>query len=384
MSWLRGYKGFLALLIIGGFFVAGLIPTYADQLEEFQQQQRKVQNQMEQQKRNLEKKEQEKKTYLGQLEELEVDMAAVQGELKGLEKELRLAEDRVKVTEKELEQKEKDLDERMGVFKERMREVYINGQVSYLEVVFAATDFSDFLTRFDLLEKLLEQDVNLLNEIEEERQEVAEKKQELEQRRDQIASLKASTQRKQQRLAQRSEEKRQLLKTIDQEKSAAEKALNEMEALSEQLAEQIRKIQLERRKNSGDQFNGVFSWPTPGYTRITSEYGMRTHPILKTKRMHTGIDIGAPAGVNIKAAADGTVIYTGLLGAFGNVVVIDHGDGISSMYCHMSKILASNNQKVQQGDVIGKVGSTGWSTGPHLHFEVRKDGNPVNPWNYLK
>ena len=100
--------------------------------------------------------------------------------------------------------------------------------------------------------------------------------------------------------------------------------------------------------------------------------------------MHTGIDIGAPAGTSIKAVADGTVIFAGWLGAYGNATVIDHGGGISSMYAHQSSILVKENQDVKKGDVIGKVGSTGWSTGPHLHFEVRKDGDPINPWNYLK
>lgn len=384
LSWLRGYKGLFGLVIIIGFFIAGLLPAQADQLEKFKDQQKKVQEQMEKQKKTLQEKEQQRKTFIGQLEALELDIDAVHGDLTNLEKQLQLAEKNVAETEKELVQKEEELNQRTEVFKDRVKEVYINGQVSYMEVVFQATDFSDFLIRFDLMEKLVEQDVEMLNSIENERQEVADKKAELESKRNEIAQIKTNTQHQEQRLAQRSEEKKDLLKTVEEQKADAETALNELEALSNQLAVQIRKIQTASSKKSNTNFNGVFSWPTPGYTRITSEFGWRIHPILGTKRMHTGIDIGAPSGTSIKAVDDGTVIYSGWLGAYGKVVVVDHGGGISSMYAHQSSILVSENKEVKKGDVIGKVGSTGWSTGAHLHFEVRKNGDPVNPWNYLK
>jgi murein DD-endopeptidase MepM/ murein hydrolase activator NlpD len=253
-----------------------------------------------------------------------------------------------------------------------------------LEVAFQATSVSDFLSRFDMLEELVEQDVELLNEIEAQINEVEEKKAALEKQRNRIKEIKDASENQKRLLAKKQQEKKQWIEKVEQDKKEVEKYLDELERLSAQIAAQIKKIQQERAKNSKNQFNGVFSWPTPGYTSITSEYGYRIHPILKTKRMHTGIDIGAPAGTSIKAVADGTVIFAGWLGAYGNATVIDHGGGISSMYAHQSSILVKENQDVKKGDVIGKVGSTGWSTGPHLHFEVRKDGDPINPWNYLK
>jgi murein DD-endopeptidase MepM/ murein hydrolase activator NlpD len=384
LSWLRGYKVLAGLVLAGFLLAAGLLPAYGDQLEDFKREQQKIKRQMELQQKQLEEKEAEKKTYIGQLNKLESDMAEVQEDLDSLAKQLKDAENQVAITSQELAQKEEELNQRMSVFSQRVKEVYINGQVSYLEVAFQATSVSDFLSRFDLLEELVEQDVEMLAELEAEINEVEEKKATLEKQRNRIAEIKKSTEKKEKLLAAKQEEKKQWIEQVEQDKKEVEKALDELERLSAQIAAQIKKIQEERARNSQNKFNGVFSWPTPGYTMITSEFGYRIHPILKTNRMHTGIDIGAPAGTEIKAVANGTVIFAGWLGAYGNATVIDHGSGISSMYAHQSSILVKENQDVKKGDVIGKVGSTGWSTGAHLHFEVRKNGDPINPWNYLK
>lgn len=380
----RSVKLVVCFVILSAFLICGLLPAYGDELSKFQEEQKKIYQQMEEQKRELIKKEKEKKTFASQLEELERDMEEVQNNLGDLDKQLRAAEKRVKIAETELEQTQSALDERTGVFKERIKEVYLNGQVSYIEVLFQATSISDFLVRFDFLEKLVEQDVEMLKTIEAEKKAIEEKKSRLEKDRNEIAKIKSRTEGQKQRLAQRQNEKKQMLVAVSREKAETERALDELERLSAQIAQKIKKIQQQRSKKSNQSFSGEFSWPTPGYTRITSDYGWRIHPILKTRRMHTGIDIGAPSGTSIQAVDAGTVIYTGMLGAYGNVVVIDHGGGISSMYAHQSRILVSENQDVKRGQVIGKVGSTGWSTGPHLHFEVRKNGDPINPWGYLK
>ena len=129
---------------------------------------------------------------------------------------------------------------------------------------------------------------------------------------------------------------------------------------------------------------GTFRWPTDQTTLVTSDYSMRTHPTLGVYKQHTGIDIGASYGTDVLAGGDGTVLISGWNNAYGWMVVIDHGGGVTTLYGHNSKLLVSAGEQVSRGQVIAKVGSTGYSTGPHIHFEVNVNGSPVNPWNYLQ
>ena len=128
---------------------------------------------------------------------------------------------------------------------------------------------------------------------------------------------------------------------------------------------------------------GIMAWPVPGYTRITSNYGMRTHPITGVYKLHTGVDIGAPMGANFIAVTDGIVVKAEYNSAYGKMVVIDHGGGISTLYAHGSEILVEVGQTVKRGESVLKVGSTGYSTGPHAHFEVRINGVVTNPIEYI-
>ena len=158
-----------------------------------------------------------------------------------------------------------------------------------------------------------------------------------------------------------------------------------LEAQEDELKEEADRLVSEIKKLQGDQAyaGGTFCWPSESSTRVTSEFGMRIHPILKVNKMHTGIDIGAAAGTNVLAANSGTVIKAGWNNSYGNVIMIDHGGGIVTLYAHNSKLLVSTGDVVSRGQVIALVGSTGNSTGPHIHFEVRVNGEYQNPRNWL-
>lgn len=171
-----------------------------------------------------------------------------------------------------------------------------------------------------------------------------------------------------------------LLAEVQKRKAAYEAQVAALERESESIAALLRSIQ------SGQGLvlagNGVLANPLPGWP-ITSEFGMRTHPIYGTERLHAGMDIGAPPATPIRAAGDGKVVFAGANGAYGNSVIIDHGGSLATLYAHQSELFVTTGQTVQRGQTIGAVGSTGASTGPHLHFEVRSNGTPVNPRTYL-
>ena len=198
--------------------------------------------------------------------------------------------------------------------------------------------------------------------------------------------MKAETEKKQANLEGKREQQEKLKYQIDNEKEAAEKALAEEERTSQELAKKIREIQAKLNKNKpkSKYTGGTFTWPTPGYEYVTSDYKMRLHPLLKVKKMHTGIDIRAPKGAKVVAGGEGTVSYAGWFGAYGNAVMIEHGGNITTLYAHLSAFTVKEGDTVEKGDQIGKVGTSGLSTGYHLHFEVRVSGDHVNPWNYLK
>ncbi|HHW07627.1 MAG TPA: peptidoglycan DD-metalloendopeptidase family protein [Clostridia bacterium] len=379
-------KRVVALCLLCGVLVLSWLPVYTvsgNELDELRQRQEQIERQIQQRRQEIQSKEKEIKSLSQQMEDLNRNIGAVEKDLHELAVQLGEATQRVEQAERELKQAEDKLAERTGIFKKRLVEIYCLGDVSYLEVLMESTSMTDFLVRMELLQKIAEHDMKLLDEIEAERAAVEEKKAQLESERDKIAQMKAETEDKKARLAAQQEEKAKLVNALKTEKAVIERALAEEEETSRRIAAQIREIMA--RMSDDRQFaGGKLAWPAPGYSRITSDYGMRVHPILKTNRMHTGIDIAAPSGAKVIAAESGRVMMAGYYGAYGNTVIINHGSGIATLYAHLSAITVKEGDEVLRGDQVGKVGSTGLSTGPHLHFEVRKDGEPVNPWSYLK
>ena len=182
-------------------------------------------------------------------------------------------------------------------------------------------------------------------------------------------------------LKEKQEESQRLVDSIKADIASFEKALKAQEAAEAAAREEIRRL---TQGSSGTYSGGTFAWPSVS-TYITSPYGTRVHPVTGKVKTHTGIDIGAGMGTNIFAAADGTVLISGWnTGGYGNYVVIDHGGGLTTLYAHCSSLLVSAGQKVTRGQVIAKCGSTGMSTGPHLHFEVLKNGAHTDPYAYLR
>lgn len=380
-------KGHRWALLCGTFLLAlsvFIFPAYGDDedlLAQFKQEQAELQKQLAEQKKQLQAAKSKENKYRNELSQVEAEMAALEKEMASVEQKLTAAANQITATTKELDAKEKDLAERMELFQNRMREIYMNGEVTMMDVVFDSTSFSDFLIRYELWGRVMTVDKEMLEQIEAEKKVIEEKKAALEKNK---ATLEALKQQKATSLANLDtieQQKMELVAAAENDKEAAQKMYDEMEAESNAIAKKIQALQ---PKGDGG-YNGVFQWPLPGYTRVSSEYGMRMHPTLHVQKMHTGIDLPAPKGTKIVAAADGKVIFTGWNNAYGNMVIIDHGNGLSSLYGHMSKItMTTNGQQVKKGDKVGEVGTTGYSTGNHLHFETRINGAHTSPWPYLK
>ncbi|MHB0912105.1 MAG: murein hydrolase activator EnvC family protein [Armatimonadota bacterium] len=287
---------------------------------------------------------------------------------------------RLSVTKQELAVIQKRLDERNKLLEGRLVDTYKHGNVSYLSVVLGAEDLSDLLSRGYVVRKIFESDMELVEGIKEDKRAVEEHKAALESQERKRSGLEREQAQLTRDAYSQKVNRARIVRAINSDRAKYEQMLAELDQNSRQISALIRSRESTPagRKSAEQKWTGSFIRPVSG--RITSGFGMRYHPILHERRMHTGVDLASPAGTPIKAAASGEVIYSGWFGAYGNAVIIDHGGGVTTLYGHQSSISVHTGQSVKQGQVIGKVGSTGWSTGPHLHFEVRKHGTPVSPF----
>jgi murein DD-endopeptidase MepM/ murein hydrolase activator NlpD len=267
----------------------------------------------------------------------------------------------------------------------RLVSVYKYGYQSYFEALLQARSFSEFVSRFEMVGEFVRDDVNLIQTLKKQqaliaqkRQEIALKQQDLEVQRGAYSRLQNQAKNEQTRWDATARDQQQQLAAIQKDRRQLEQALDELERLSKQMESQIRGLQ---SKNHTALGTGNLIWPTQG--TITSKFGNRYHPILRRYRYHSGVDIAAPQGTPIFAADNGFVIFSDYNGGYGKMIIIDHGNGISTVYGHCSTLLVGAGQTVSKAQNIAQMGSTGLSTGSHLHFEVRKDGVPQDPMQHL-
>ena len=335
-----------------------------------------------------------------QLRQIEGQLRQATAEL-GTIKEQRVAvENDITLNERQLAEAQKRLEGRESVFYKRVRDIYINGRLSYLDVVIGSKDFSDFANRLEVLKRIIDSDITLINEIKKERAEIEAHKQKLEADRAKLVELEKAALAKQAEIEQKKAERNVVLQKAQNDRATAMQAIEELNASSAQVSAMLKERQAARAaaaaaaaaaatQSSGGQGSsdnwvqgtGQLGWPVSG--EITSPYGYRVHPIWGTTIYHSGIDIGVDEGTPVHAADGGVVVWSGWMGGYGYAVVIDHGNGLSTLYGHNSELAVDEGQSVAKGQVISYAGSTGNSTGPHVHFEVRVNGDPVDPMGYL-
>lgn len=316
--------------------------------------------------------EQEKENLSQELEEIVADMAEIKEKIEAKEAELEKKEE-------ELIQAQIDENDQYESMKKRIKYMYENGSGQLIEVLFEAKDITDFLNKAEYISTISDYDRDMLKEFQDIVAEVEAQEQQLQKEYDEIEAM-------QNELI----DKQKTVETLISEKdSEIDEMSEELQELKEAVATAERK-QRERASSYSNSAgasvvsgNGMFTHPCPGYTRISSYFGWREQPLPGASTNHKGMDFAAPTGTPIYAAAAGTVTSAGYSGNAGNLIIINHGNGLQTYYMHCHKIYVKAGQKVSKGQNIAIVGTTGNSTGPHLHFQVMSGGTPVNPQNYL-
>lgn len=281
----------------------------------------------------------------------------------------------------EISSTEESINEKLDLYYARARANFENGKTSYLEILFSSDNISDFLARLEVIESITAADNAFIASLRAEKQTLEEFK----------ASLEKSKAEQQTLLNGLNDQRKQLKKLVDESGAMVAKIEDGIDATVEQIEDAEKawkdandKLEAEiARKSTLENFvGGSYLWPTPGIYKITSKYGWRIHPTTKKNSFHYGVDIAAPMNTPILAANSGKVLTATKHEIYGNYVVIDHGGGSSSLYAHMTKYTVKVGQTVSAGDVIGYVGSTGWSTGAHLHFEIREKNTTTDPLSH--
>ncbi len=360
--------------------------TYASNLE---QQLDSVHNQRQDTLKKIEDAKKLEKEYIGQVEQVEGQFLTALSELNDLNEQLsKVKADIDKTTidlvvkERELNDIEKDLDGKLLILNNRVAAIYKNGSTNLFEIVLGAENFIEFLSRMKLMNLLADQDTKIIEEVRDKRNATISIKQSIIDLRDMQTDQKTRVEKL---LSQAESKKKEVEILFDEKKELLSETKANKEALvsmERQLAAKENEIKraLESLRH-GNAPGGKLAFPTAG--RVGSGFGNRRHPIFGTMRFHSGVDIYAPTGTPIIAAEAGEVLQTGYHGGYGNAIMIYHGGGFATYYAHLSGFAVRAGQNVSRGQVIGYVGSTGWSTGPHLHFEVRINGAPQNPMGYF-
>ena len=273
--------------------------------------------------------------------------------------------------------------EKFELFKARLRTMEENGTISYISVIFDANSYAELLSRIADVSEIMKSDEACYEQLKQAKEDTLRAKQSLEETRQERELEKENLLTLEDELNLEISAAGALLREIenslDTERDLYQQEKDEYSAIQKDINQKVEEL----KKQQSVVGTGTLIWPTPASLRVTSEFGMRMHPIYHELRMHTGIDIGASYGTSVVASDGGTVITSKYSSSYGNYIVISHGNGYTTLYAHLSSRLVAAGNDVTQGQAIGKVGSTGASTGPHLHYEVSKNGSRVNPLQFF-
>ncbi len=351
-------------------------------LEKLEQQKEEMQNQINEAEQQIQEIDTELSENLQQLAKIDSSIQTTQETLKELNQTIENVQNEINTISVELEKATTEYNSKRELLEQRLVAIYQSGDTQYLDVLLKSNSISDFISSYFLITQLVEYDTNLLDVVEKQKNELEIKSTQLTGKQEYLKTQKQIQLKTETVL----ENTKTLRNNVTERLSKKEQ---EIQAKIDEYYKQIQEVEneivsLAKTASFGESYvGGTMNWPIPNVYRITSNYGMRTHPITGVYKLHTGIDIGAKMGTDFLAAAHGIVTKAGMNSAYGNMVIIDHGGGVQTLYAHGSSIEVEVGQVVNAGDVVLKVGSTGYSTGPHAHFEIRINGETVNPLDYV-
>ena len=346
-----------------------------------QDQKEQIQNQRDSANQELENVKEELSENLEQVRKLDEQISNSQAELDKLNNQISELQNTLNETNDELSVAQENYSKQKELLDNRLIAVYESSDTQYLDVILSSKSITDFLSNYFLITEIANYDTQLLEEIQNKKEEIENKKKKLEETKEQLSTTKANKTKTAKVLESSRTIRQNFVDKLSEQEKDLQKQIEEYDQKYKEINDEI--LSLAQQGTNTVYVGGEFAWPVPGYTRITSKYGMRLHPILHVYKLHSGVDISAPIGANFVAANDGVVTKATYSSSYGNMVMIDHGGGISTLYAHGSQILVSAGQHVQRGEAILKVGSTGYSTGPHAHFEVRINGVTTDPMPYI-
>ena len=318
---------------------------------------------------------------LQQVQKLDEKISKAETELEEQESKITELKKSIDEVEKELNTVTEKYNNQKDLFEQRIVAMYEAGETKYLDILLKSKNISDFLSSYYVISELAKVDEELLDDIGEKKKKIDISKQKLENEKTQLSTIIENQTRTTRTLQNTKKMRESFLEKLSDEEKEIQNQIDEYNKQFEEINRQI--IALASNGIDTQYIGGTLAWPVPGYTTITSKYGMRVHPITGVYKLHTGVDIGAPQGANFIATNDGIVTKATYNAAYGNMVIIDHGGGISTLYAHGSEILVEVGQTVKRGEPVLKVGSTGYSTGAHAHFEVRINGVTTDPMPYI-
>lgn len=356
--------------------------SYAEELDDLRNKREEIEVQIDESNTELGIIDEQLTENLQQIQKLDENISSSEKNLEDLNSGIIKKEEEISKVEEELRKITEKYDIQKDILDKRLVTMYENGRTNYLDVLLGSESIMEFISSYFLISEITDYDMDLLDLVNQEKEQIEKKNTELNKQKEKLETEKRTMQKTQIALSNTKLLRQNYMSKLTVEEQALQAKIDEYNRQIQEIENEIKNLVVTASLGE-DYQGGRMYWPVYDHFKITSPYGMRTHPITGVYKLHSGVDVSASTGTDFRAIANGIVVKAGYNTAYGNMVILDHGGGVQTLYAHGSSIEVKLGDKVNAGDVVLKVGSTGYATGPHAHFEVRINGETVNPLDYV-